>query len=1398
MATKLHANVIAQDEPETPNDEEAPGSCRWTLNRAGIINVYQYGNETLDFGGGRLLLRGVNGSGKSTAMNMLLPFLLDGQTRHIDAAGEQSGVLRAWMLSGREEPQPLGYLWLELANDGSYLSFGCGIRANRSTDQVTTWWFITSRRPGIDLHLVEGRVPMSRDELQTAIEPDVLYSQEQRAAYRKELRRRLFGGAEIEQHLNLLRIVRNPRVGDRLDSELPQYLHDALPQLSDTALEDAAQPLEDLEEHRRNVADLRATAEALGAIGTVYRNYALTELHRVADSTIDTVNACDRQRREEEKALEAHDAAVLRRDRSEEQTRRLQADVERHQGEIAALEASDTYKSGAQLNDLRERVKDLANSEAAAKSRLQRQGAATGRAVRAIEHARQEAEEDQSAVRQRLSDLTALATGCRLTARPLAAPSIAPVRESPDGPDLAPDPIDTAADTVRLSELHVAARQRLGDVEAVEAAVRAIEPAEQALRDAERAATDAEIAYDEAQSELAAARAQVQSAVKQWHAAATRWIDRLRQHNDLHGLPVATMPTELDDVAAIAASRQSVTAPLTPLVDLTIRHHERRLARLEALLTRQGEAVAELESKAGELAAKQLPDPPAAPWQQRTRRCLGELVDFADHVPAAARAGLEGALEAAGLLAAEVHADGTLRLAAGQLVVGPRGADVPAPLRALLRADVRDGDSATHAVLDRILRAISTDPAVDANTVVSVDGEFRIGTLRGKHPKREAEQIGVTARRAALQRQRAALAQELSQAQQERNRLLGDVQAAQAGLDDAQALRAGIPAEQDLIATFSRRDNAEDRVDKEEGRLQERRVELESAERHHSETVERAHGIAARLSLSPASDDLIAVRRDLDRIIADSREATNELKRLAQAIQRWRDRGEEWREARAEERTTEAYVASVSRDLAAAQTRLDTLEASIGVAYKEVLATIERTRQSLTAAREESEQVAQEHLSATGDVSTASERHRKAVEERRQAEEACVLSLAILRRVLAVPGLVEAAIGRPASDAAEDARIAERSRSDGAVANADTEPGPEQTGELSPAGTGEFSLVEASPAGARRLAEAIRAKIARPEEAATAESVRQSIRRRRDTLGAGWDAEDRQPDEDLPLRIEVTGPLAQQTPLPAATGVVHRQLATMKSLLSAKQQQALRNLLQGLVAREVAEKLYAAGDLIDRMNQRLSTVKTTHGIGVELRWRRRDDLDPGFAATVGLLAKLPDLRTADEDRTLIEALGQRIDEAHRDDPGTPYRELIARVLDYRDWHRMTIILHRAGRTERLGRRARLSEGEKKVVSYLPLFAAVAASCDGLAEYAPDAPRFVLLDDAFAKVSADNHAKLFGLLVELDLDFIATSERLWGTHDTVPELAITEVIRDAELETIVLEHFRWTARHRALW
>lgn len=1358
--------------------------ARWMLSRAGIINVYQYGDETLDFGGGRLLLRGVNGSGKSTAMNMLLPFLLDADTRRIDAAGEQSGVLRAWMLSGRDEPQPQGYLWLEVTKGDSYLNFGCGIRANRASDQVTTWWFITSHRVGLDLNLVEGRVPISRDALRVLIEPDPLFGQEQRAEYRAELRRRIFGGADIEQHLHLLRTVRNPRVGDRLDAELPQYLMDALPQLSDSALDDAAQPLEDLEEHRRNVAELARTAEALDAVYATYRNYTRAELHRLTDRTFEAVRICRELRRGEDKARANYDDAVGRRTAAESRKRELEADVDRLRSAITALEGSEAYMSGAQLNDLRDHVESLKRAATAAEGALLGRCAATERAAKAVGNAWQEAATDQDALRRRISDLAHLASECRLTARPLGLPLLASDPDSPNGLELAPVvPIETAAADAALSALVTAARQRLEEVENVESAVRAIEPAERAVRDAEHATDIAQSANDEARYTLAEARTAIQSAVVEWQAAVTRWTERVQLHHVAHDLGRIETFVEIGAIIdELVAGPRMGGARFEASIASTIRHHESRRAHRAALLEQQRELVAELEERAAELVAKQFPDPPMLGWQHRKGRCFAVLIDFAGHVDPAARAGLEAALEAAGLLAAEVHGDGALRLADGQLVIEPSAIEAVAPLSALLCAEVPTDDlnPGMRGFVERILRAISTDSVAGVDTVVATDGEFRVGAVRGRHTKSEAEHIGVTARRAALERQRAESALALEQAQAQQNRIAADVVAAQAALDEALVLRADIPSDQMLITALWRRGEAEKAVEKTDEQLRMQRSELEAAEQGHAEAVTNARVTAFRLSLPTVFHELRVIRGEIEGIIPQSREAQGELARLARAVERWRDRGVDWRAARADEQLSRAHLTSVSAELGSTLERLTTLDATIGAAYKDVVAAIERNKEQLNIAQKAFREVESHLEQAITDVATGARDSESAAAARQRADADNVRTLDVLRRALAVPGLIGAAADS-SIPSHEEMRAENRT--------------PAVPDSLSVA----FPTVDDTAAGARQLGEAIRTKIPRPDEPpTTADGVRQSIRRRRDSLGAGWDAEDRQPDEHVPLHIEVTGPLAQQTPVSIATQIVQRQLATMAGLLSTKQHQALRNLLQGLVAREVAERLHAAGELIERMNERLSAITTSHGIGVSLRWRRRDDLDPTLAETVDLLAKPPDLRTAEEDSRLSETLGLRIDEAHREEPGTPYRELIARVLDYREWHSMTILLHRPGRNfERLGRRTALSEGEKKIVSYLPLFAAVAASCDGLGASAPDALRFVLLDDAFAKVSEDNHPKLFGLLVELDLDFIATSERLWGTHDTVPELAITEVIRDADLAMIVLEHYRWDGRRGRL-
>jgi len=1360
---------------------------RWTLNRAGIVNVYQYGNETLDFGGGRLLLRGVNGSGKSTAMNMLLPFLLDGNTRRIDAAGEQSGVLRSWMLSGRDEAQPQGYLWIELAHGDSTLTFGCGIRANRSTERVTTWWFITEKRPGIDLHLVEGRVPLTADKLRAVIEPGVVYSHDQRAAYRDDLCRRLFGGADLDQHLHLLRIVRNPRVGDRLDADLPQYLEDALPQLSEAALDDAAKPLEDLEEHRRNVADLSRTAEALTAIQDVYRSYARTELHRIAADVLDAVRHHDRRKRAETRGVEAQRAALQQMDEAAATKEEHERQIVRLREEIRSLETSEAYKSGAQLNDLRSHVDSLDRAVESARDEAARRHQATEHARAAVAKAHRETDTEHDTLRERLGRLNDVAASCGLPARPPGIPSVPIGAESGDGPEVPSDGMDAAAADHQLGDLRGMARQRREDVHEVEDALGKVDVAERSLREAEQRAHQAGEAHFAATGDLDEARLSFQTHIARWEEAARAWLDALDGHDASHGLGNREAPTELGDSVSRVVLGESLTPPLRERIDVVLGRHNEAKARCDAALERHDETVTERQIRVDELAAKEVADPPAQVWQERgPRACLAELVDFDDALDAEERAGLEAAMEASGLLAAELYEDGTLRLADGQLVADGRGDEAPSPLSRLLRVDLADDARArtSATVVERVLRSISCDPGAEAfQSVVTTVGEFRLGALRGRHSKPRAEYIGVGARRAALERQRAEAALALEQAREARDHVAAQVEALEAAIAEARALIEAIPADREVINAFARREQAERHIERAAQRLAACRAEREAADQEHARSVDLAHRTATRLSLPRTRDALRQTHANLEAIASDSSEAQRDLVRLTRAVERWRARGIDWQLALSDQQRSERRFEALSGERVEKQARLAALESTIGVEYARVVAAIGAGQKDLEIAEASFEQSERRQLDASAEVAATRERLRTAIAEREEAHQHCVRKLPLMRGALTVAGLVEAALSAPEADASASVEAGAESASASASASV----------------SAPFPTVDDHPDGARRLAEAVCNRVPDPGSSTTsADGVRQSLRRRRDTLGAGWDAEDHQPDPLLPLRIDVTGPLAPQVPLAEATAAVSEQLRTMTGLLSAKQDQALRNLLQGLVAREVAEKLHAAEELVEAMNRRLSTITTTHGIGVSLRWRRRDDLEDDLAPLVALLAKPPDLRTADEDTALSGALGERIDQARLGDPDLPYRELIAQVLDYRSWHRMQVLLRRPGQSAaRLTRRTALSEGEKKIVSYLPLFAAVAASCDGLAERAPAAPRFVLLDDAFAKVSEDNHAKLFGLLVELDLDFIATSERLWGTHETVPELAITEVIRDAELGTIMLEHARWDGHRQEL-
>ncbi len=1352
-------------------------SPRWQLNRAGITNVYQYEHETLTFRDGRLLLRGINGSGKSTAMNMLLPFLLTGKTRGIDAAGEQTGVLKSWMLSGRDEKQPVGYLWVEFeragvdGSDTEHLAMGCGIKANRASDTVVTWWFVTHQRPGIDFELLEAHVPLSVDSLRNVIAPDPVFAQDRRADYRREVTRRLYGGAEIDSFLDLINTVRSPRVGDRVDQELPRYLVAAMPNLSETALIEAARPLDDLDEHRRNVFDLGTTESALSAMVGVYRQYALTEITKELSDARDLSSrfrkAREQVRRAEEASVEASAAETRSRDHQE----MLEARSEELQQEIHDLQGSSAYTEGQQLEDLRRHVNSLerraADDHQAYTDKEQRQpvlvAAVSSSEKLCDERINRLSEELSALVRQgRETGVKAVMPGVSLQRR----------RALPDVDANEPlDAFDVAAVCAKLKAASGMAATRTADVDAARQQLALVDAAHLALRDAQSAQTIATEALSDSQMRFDQGRQALDASRHAWSESVKAWMPQARQSIEAVASG-SSMPVDSSDfsqahsevgMADLHLQRQQLEARINQALD----SQQGEVVRAESLEREKALSLEEAQKRLDELNARTEPEVPVLQWQERSDLCLADVVDFNDNLDEASRAGLEASLEASGLLMAALDKGGA-RLQSGELIVSAAN-PVAHPLSEYLTISLPDklSDVPTVQQVQAVLESVSTHLESDSATVVTTEGQFRLGVLTGRHEKANAEFVGVSARRRQLERLRREAAAQVELSEQAQAEALATLDAARQLLQDLRKLRETLPALTAVDQAQAAAIALEDELDKARERLAQRDSIVVEAESRMTVVDDECQRICRNLELPHDAAGIDKVERVLQAMQSQLTSAIRQAESVAEAGRDWLLAVDRWRTEQADLRKAHAAWQASRQECKELSARLEILEATLGESYRDVVERIGVSEQLLKQARAAIPGARVQTEAAIREASDTLNAVQNAAKYLTQLEQDCTKAHERLTRVLSIPGLL-AAVALPDST--------------GSAMAFDGAPGPDI----------ELPHTSADATGLKALASHVQSSLPEFTGSETrADGVRISLRRRRDSLGAGWDAEDQQPDISLPMCITVTGPLGQM-PLANSLTTVRTQLSQLKALLSEKQDQALRNLLQGLIAREVAERMFEAKRLIERMNARLHSVTSTHGIGVRLRWRQSPELDEATAQTVDILGKPPDLRSEEEEVLLRNALAQSLEEARRLEPDAPYRQLIAQVFDYRRWHEMSILLRRGNEAEkRLTRRTPLSEGEKKLVSYLPLFAAVAAACDALADVGgQDVPRFLLLDDAFAKVSEDNHASLFGLLVSLDLDFIATSERLWGTHATVPGLAISEVVRDTALGAILLENSVW--------
>lgn len=144
-----------------------------------------------------------------------------------------------------------------------------------------------------------------------------------------------------------------------------------------------------------------------------------------------------------------------------------------------------------------------------------------------------------------------------------------------------------------------------------------------------------------------------------------------------------------------------------------------------------------------------------------------------------------------------------------------------------------------------------------------------------------------------------------------------------------------------------------------------------------------------------------------------------------------------------------------------------------------------------------------------------------------------------------------------------------------------------------------------------------------------------------------------------------------------------------------------------------------------------------------------------------------------------------------------YTNIIFKVLDYRNWFDFKLYYKRkSGERKELTNRvfSILSGGKRAKSMYVPLFAAVYAK---LLSARDNALRLIALDEAFAGVDNINIREMFDILGQLNLDYILTSQSLWGDYDTVNELSICELIKDEIHKAVAVRHYRWNGHSKEI-
>ncbi|MFE0457794.1 SbcC/MukB-like Walker B domain-containing protein [Kitasatospora sp. NPDC058965] len=1343
---------------------------RWHLVAVGVSNVWKFTCEVYMTERGRLMWLASNGVGKTTMLEISMPFLVDLCTEpyKMSVGNGRHTRLETLMATGSgERARRIGYLWLgfespqDASGRGDRQSYG--VRIEFTSTSSTPIVLVPFRLPGdvaarLTLHGDRGEEVPREDFAQQVTE---LGGQvfEGADAYRGDLARRVFGCTVVElmDLCDSIRKVRDPRLLQAAKvKDAEKALREALPRVSE--------------------ATVQAVGEALTAASGTRARYEYR--HRTSELTAELAERWGRH------------VAGLAGDRLAQVEQLIEAHaVAKAEAELAAARHAEALEEHALadevLADLREeevRCEEDARVKGDAAMRSDERISATREQLRAADEAVQtrraallaaveaEREREESLLREaRLlcGDVNRLAAQAHevdrllllaeqpVTARQVARQELRFGTESVargDAADIHADPAGVVAMVAAVRE--ACERHRLVVSHASTAVAehaRVSEASQRAAAARSLAGAQADRAEEDRQAHRVAQQAGDQAGADHVEAVVD-WAASLSTRFGLHprrpapgggdapgeavfsaaGIALWAEQTAGAEPGEVLACTAALAGRAHALAERQREHSSRRGAAHQQAAAELSQQAAAAAQEAEAFANGRLPAFPLPHWAGpgEEQDAFGAALRWGAAAPGPGRERdlLEAAIAATGLLGATLDAQAVS--APGHWRVEALGPVAAVGLDTVLAPEPgHPRAAAVTAVLARIALSDSADAGEDTGAlVIGRDGTFRAGPGYGRIPGADDAGLLETAHHIGLDNRRAEAGRRAHRARREADALsgraavhrraltalttaAGKVAAAVAAFPNDQALRDAdtVLTAAAITAAASHRLAAD---------LDEK---AQLAEADHRVVQEDWRARTEQLGL-PADLERLCNHQAQAHRTADALHSTAE--NLHQLVDRTRDLA-----ARADgiDRRSDAHevaVLALNEHLGERNRLQHTLDAQLQIHGVEVTDIQQAHTQALAALQAAQELRRKAQARATEAAAARGKRERIAIQAAAAVRDPNDITQAAddLRTLLDVDGVAEALGGLDTSLPDDGLRTELASRLTG--------------------------LTRCRAGEVRDAAEHLSAHL------------------RGHTDDEDWRLEWAQEEDGtgvLPVRLARIG--AAYAP-PRAAELTAAASASAEEELTVAEQEALDDFVIGQIPAALGAAWQQLTQWILQANKRMLLAAASSGTGVQIRRELRPGLDPGLRRIYELTCKNSRASRTPEQEAEVrsELLAQlRLTGEHIRISSADTIERLKAVVDITSWIDISYMVHKTGQPPaRLTDKSGVSGGEQRLIILAPMLAALAAELDRLH---PAAPRLVALDEVPAEVDSVGKDGLARYISHLDLDIVCTSHGWDGSPDS---------------------------------